>query len=149
MGYVTVVGAVALLVVVQYTSVRACYYPTQHQSNSGRNADYYVGEMSLWDAKGKGKRNVIWPWTISHSMILFRGKVFEWGIDKTYYMKRSPSSCKITWRSKKESFSRCTLRQVERWTRDYGAKNNYNLLTNNCHMFVNRLAKYLYSDCAA
>ena len=35
MGYVTIVGAIALLVVMQYTSVSACYYPTQYQSNSG------------------------------------------------------------------------------------------------------------------
>ena len=104
--------------------------------------------MSLSDAKGKGKRNVIWPWTVSHSMILFRGKVFEWGIGKTYYMGRSPSSCQITWRSNRESYSSCTLSQVENWTRNYGATNTYNLLTNNCHMFVNKLAKYLYDDCA-
>lgn len=36
MSYVTVVGAIALLVVMQYTSVSACDYPTQDQSNSGK-----------------------------------------------------------------------------------------------------------------
>ena len=175
MGYLTVAGVIALLVVIQCTSVSACYYPTQSQSNTGKHiillkslqivgckfryyrrhcpslgkyADYFVGEMSLLDAKGKGKRAAIWPLTPSHSMILFRGKVFEWGINYSYYMGRSPSSCKITWRSTRESYSRCTLSQVEQWTRDYGANNIYNLAFNNCHMFVNRLAKYLYSDCA-
>ena len=115
------------------------------------NSDYYVGEMRLGDTRRK--RNVIFPWKLKHSMILFRGKVFEWGIMnssglRSYDMTRDPSSCKITWRSNRESYSSCTLSQVENWTRNYGATNTYNLFRNNCHMFVNKLAKYLYDDCA-
>ena len=113
----------------------------------GRYNNYYVGEMSLFKAKGKGKRFVIWPWSISHSMLLFRGKVFEWGINRTYYMRRDPSSCYIKWRSRSEGSSRCTLNDAKRWTRKYGRKNTYNLLFNNCHMFVNALANYLKSNC--
>ena len=37
MGYITVAGAIALLVVIQCTSVSACYYPTQSQSNTGKD----------------------------------------------------------------------------------------------------------------
>ena len=125
-------------------------------SSLGTYADYYVGEMGLLEAldgiKGKRKRrSAIYPYTISHSMILFRGKVFEWGAIfgyHQYYMRRNPSSCLIRWRPRRESYSSCTLSQVEAWTRRYGATKRYNLFTNNCHMFVNNLAKYLYSDCA-
>ena len=37
MGCLTVAGAIALLVVIQCTSVSACYYPTQSQSNYGKD----------------------------------------------------------------------------------------------------------------
>ena len=111
-------------------------------------SDYYVGQMSLADAmKGRKKRGVIFPWTLTHSMILFRGKVFEWGINKSYYMSRDPGSCKITWRRRWASFSKCTLNDAVTWTKRYGRRNTYNIVFNNCHMFVNRLSRYLYSDC--
>ena len=37
MGYLTVVGTIALLVAIQCTSISACYYPTQFQSNDGKH----------------------------------------------------------------------------------------------------------------
>ena len=37
MGYLTVAGAIALLVVIQCTSVSACDYPTQYGSNYGKD----------------------------------------------------------------------------------------------------------------
>ena len=37
MGYLTVAGAIALLVVIQCTSVSACDYPTQYDSNYGKD----------------------------------------------------------------------------------------------------------------
>ena len=38
MGYLTVVGAIALLVAIQCTSVMsACDYPTQYESNDGKH----------------------------------------------------------------------------------------------------------------
>ena len=116
---------------------------TRHVCFPGTNSDYYVGETPL----NRRKRMAIFPWTYSHSMIFFRGVVFEWGINDSYYMSRSPSSCQITWRSASESSSKCTLNDAKTWTRDYGRKNTYSWKTNNCHMFVNRLAKYLNDDC--
>ncbi|CAB4007689.1 Hypothetical predicted protein [Paramuricea clavata] len=146
MTYLTFVTGLAILVAIQCTSVNTCSYPQQYKSDT--SSPYYLGEMSLSDAiKGKRKRYVIWPWTLTHSMILFRGKVFEWGINYTYYMNRSPSSCQITWHWGAKGFSKCSLSDVESWTRAYGRSNTYDILSNNCHMFVNRLAKYLNTNC--
>ena len=142
MAYLTSVTALALLVAIQCTCVyTSCSYPRSGNS-------YFLGQMRLSDAiKGRGKRNVIFPWTPTHSMILFRGKIFEWGINYSYYMYRNPSSCVITWSWSAKGQSRCSLWDVERWTRAYGRTHTYNILWDNCHMFVNRLAKYLNTNC--
>lgn len=104
--------------------------------------------MNFYDAlTTRRKRGVIWRWTFNHSLILFRGKVFEWGINFTYFMNRRPSSCYINWHRGKKGTSRCSLADIEDWTRAYGKKYTYNLLTNNCHVFSNALAKHLDTNC--
>ncbi|CAB4002033.1 Hypothetical predicted protein [Paramuricea clavata] len=144
MAYLTFVTALVLLVAIQCTSVNAC--GRRKRRNDG--TPYYLGEMSLPDAKkGKRKRDIIWPWTLTHSMIRFRGNVFEWGINKTYYMNRSPSSSQIWWHRGAKGHSKCLLSDVKSWTKAYGRSNTYHILANNCHMFVNRLAKYLNTNC--
>lgn len=123
-----------------------------HFSFPGRHSDYFLGEMSIPDTiLGRNKRNIISPWTFSHSLLLFRGKVFEWGIRSgwrlNYYMDRRPSSCTIKWHWGSKGSSKCSLRDAEKWTREFGRKYRYSLLWNNCHHFVNHLVKYLSTNC--
>ena len=106
---------------------------------------YYYGSTSLF----KGKKRVF-KWSLKHSLILFRGKIFEWGLGrpKTYKMNRSPSDCKIKWTWSSKGSSRCRLSDAETWTRNYRRRyGGYRLFTNNCHYFVNRFMSYLRSNC--
>lgn len=81
---------------------------------------------------------------------MFRGKIFEWGMGKkkTYKTDRSPSDCSITWDSDSKGTSRCLLSDVDEWVKGYqDLKGEYSVWTNNCHMFVNELVKYLNTNC--
>jgi hypothetical protein len=119
---------------------------------AGRSSDYFYGQTSLgWWGK-KGKRNIVSnTWTLRHSLLLFRGTIFEWGIKrggvKTYDMGRSLNDCKISWKGRKGE-SRCRLSDAQAWTKAYRRKyHGYRLFSNNCHHFVNRLGGYLQTNC--
>ena len=111
---------------------------------------YYYGSTSLWGGK-KGKRAIVRnTWTLRHSLLQFRGKIFEWGLgkSKTYSMTRALGDCKIRWSWGRKGESRCLLSDAENWTRRYRSNyGSYKLLSNNCHHFVNRLGRYLASNC--
>ena len=112
------------------------------------SADYFYGTTSLF--KGRKREFSVFQWKLDHSLLMFRGKIFEWGLgdQKTYKMNRDPSQCSISWSSGSKGRSKCLLSDVEDWTEDYPNEyGKYDLLTNNCHFFVNRLVKFLNTNC--
>ena len=83
-------------------------------------------------------------------MLLFRGKIFEWGSKRYPWPKlgRPAWSCDIKWKLLKERRSKCTLDEIETWNEYYVMKYGpYRLFSNNCHHYVNRLAFKLSTDC--
>ena len=116
-----------------------------------RSSGYYYGSTSLsfWGKRGSIVRNT---WRLRHSLLQFRGIIFEWGIKrngvKTYDMGRSLSDCKIKWSYSKKGYSRCLSSDAQRWTRAYrGRYGKYRLFSNNCHHYVNKLGRYLATNC--
>ncbi|CAB4003728.1 Hypothetical predicted protein [Paramuricea clavata] len=125
-----------------------CKYPSSDNEISGSRSEYFYGTTSL--NKDRKREFSVFKWKLDHSLLMFRGKIFEWGMgdSKTYKMNRNPSQCSITWSSGSKGTSKCLLSDVEEWTRNYPKRNGeYHLLKNNCHYFVNRLVRHLNTDC--
>ncbi|XP_046842781.1 uncharacterized protein LOC124436850 [Xenia sp. Carnegie-2017] len=126
-----------------------CPYPLPAQGNlTADYNDYFYGSLSLWP--GLKKRDIVKTFRLTHSVLLFRGKVFEWGSEKYKWpeMGRPSSSCKLKWNYEKKGRSRCSLDEIEVWNSQYEAKySRYRLITNNCHHYVNRLADKLKTNC--
>lgn len=112
-----------------------------------KTSDYFYGDASLF--AGRNKRGFrVRTWRFRHSLLLFRGVIFEWGIKRSHYMKRPLTSCNVKWRRNKRGKSRCLLSDVKKWTRAYHRRyGRYRLFRNNSHHFVNRLSKYLDKNC--
>ena len=161
----TVLVALVLLVIFESTFVQSwwwrrrrrrtnCNYPKTRQGNFATSSDYFYGDTSLgwWGKKSKRGKIVSNTWRLRHSLLLFRGTIFEWGIKrsgvKTYDMSRSLGDCKISWTYSRKGESRCLLSDAQTWTKAYRRHyGGYKLFSNNCHHFVNRLGTYLKTDC--
>ncbi|CAH1271867.1 Hypp4724 [Branchiostoma lanceolatum] len=123
-------------------------------SNSVASAPFFHGTTPLF----RRRRDVSEVCTLCtvHRVLLFRGEVFEWGVGADDWESkvaweghRCPSDCQILWANHVAGYSTCTREQAEQFTRDFKARyGTYNLFTNNCHHFVNRLMNYLDSGCA-
>ena len=110
--------------------------------------DYFYGHSSLWNRRSK--RAVISTTRLRHSLLFFRGKIFEWGSKRYPWPRlgRPLSSCAINWQFVKKGRSKCTMDEIETWNLHYVSKyGRYRLFSNNCHHFVNRLAFKLSRDC--
>ncbi|XP_071965668.1 uncharacterized protein [Antedon mediterranea] len=90
---------------------------------------------------------------LTHSMLTFRGKVFEWGvlplspISRNFgWMNRKSESKCISWDVAPRGTSRCSLEEATAWAENYHlVEGSYNLLLNNCHMFVKKMIQFLES----
>ena len=122
-----------------------------------RYNDYFYGSTKL--CLFRGKRGIVSTTKWAHSLLLFRGKIYEWGSDDYPWptMGRSPSSCDINWRFYRIGTSKCTKSDIDKWNDAYkrsfpykilwSKRYGYNFLFNNCHHYVNRLAAKLKSNC--
>ncbi len=128
------------------TSERTTYFALLYSVT--QSSDYFYGDTSLWGSK-KGKRTIVRnTWRLRHSLLLFRGTIFEWGINRNYDMNRTPRHCAIKWSWGRKGESKCLLSDAKTWTRAYKRRyGKYRLLFNNCHDFVNRLGRYLATNC--
>lgn len=110
--------------------------------------DYFYGHTSLWNRRNK--RAMVSTTRLRHSLLLFRGKVFEWGSKRYPWpeLARLPWSCNIKWQFVKKGRSQCSLNEIEIWNLRYVIKyGRYRLFSNNCHHYVNRMAYKLRTDC--
>ena len=125
--------------------------------NLAQSNDFYYGSTSL-SKKGR-KRGIPGTRTPRHSLLLFRGTIFEWGIatgaggwwlwkTRSFRIGYNPASCDISWHNHREGESRCTKNEIITWTRQYeGRYGKYSLLDNNCHHFVRHLRSKLNTNC--
>ncbi|XP_078685912.1 uncharacterized protein LOC144918761 [Branchiostoma floridae x Branchiostoma belcheri] len=128
-------------------------YGHPRSSNSAGSVPFFHGTTRL--SRRRRGVDTVWQWSLSHRVLLFRGEVFEWGVgasrwaDKVAWEgRRCPSDCAVTWTKSPAGYSSCTRAKAELFTRQYKSRyGSYNLYTNNCHYFVNRLMKYLDSGC--
>lgn len=117
----------------------------EHLYFLGPQGEYFYGTTEL----GKGGKRVF-TLKPKHSLLMFRGKMFEWGFGtpKTYRMDRNPAQCSISWEFVSKGMSKCRLDQIEQWTQNYpNLHGGYQVTTNNCHYFVNRLMEHLKTNC--
>ncbi|XP_035684837.1 uncharacterized protein LOC118421596 [Branchiostoma floridae] len=122
-------------------------------SNSVASAPFFHGTTPLF--RRRRDVNEVCTLCTVHRVLLFRGEVFEWGVGADDWENkvaweghRCPSDCQILWAGYVAGYSTCTREQAEQFTRDFKARyGTYNLFTNNCHHFVNRLMNYLDSGC--
>ncbi|XP_033122974.1 uncharacterized protein LOC117121773 [Anneissia japonica] len=129
----------------------------------GETVDFFVGEVEFVDimcgiAINRLRRsppNPIDEYRPTHSLLRFRGQVFEWGVAPLSLrfrsrgsMNRDPSSQCITWDNAPRGKSACTLAQAQEWADNYHSTyGSYNLLLNNCHMFVIEMMTFLETGC--
>ena len=76
--------------------------------------------------------------------------MFEWGNGIRGYHYGPDvviDDCAVTWDEAPAGFSSCPIETIESFATGYRAKyGGYNLVTNNCHHFVNRVSLILSSD---
>ncbi|XP_022102610.1 uncharacterized protein LOC110985704 [Acanthaster planci] len=108
---------------------------------------------------GMVRRQVIDPFQLIprnldpiHTLVYFRGEVYEWGqgLLRSYArgtLGRDPHGCPIHWSLYGQS--NCTSSEVKEVAASYLSHyGSYNLLSNNCHSFTERLnQKLLSGDC--
>lgn len=114
---------------------------------SAQSNDYFYGTTKLFGSSKK--RDIVSnKCLLKHSLLLFRGQIFEWGKSYNGVTNRRPGDCKITWTWTSKEESRCPLSDAKTWAHSYKNKyGKYHLLKNNCHYFVNRLGHYLQTNC--
>lgn len=82
-----------------------------------------------------------------HRLIFYRGTTFEWGTGVQGHHVGDGASvrdCPVTWERLPAGESHCPVSKVVNFTSSYrGRFGPYNLLTNNCHHFANRVSKLL------
>ncbi|XP_019630517.1 PREDICTED: uncharacterized protein LOC109474615 [Branchiostoma belcheri] len=127
------------------------HYP--HSSTHGHTAHFYHGTTPL----SLRKRAVVEVGTLVplHRVLIFRNMVFEWGVgadnfeDKIAWEGyRVPSDCSVSWSHSAAGESGCSLQQAIDFSRGYKTRyGSYDLLSNNCHLYVNRMMNYLDSGC--
>lgn len=84
-----------------------------------------------------------------HRLVFYRGLTFEWGTGtRGYHFDRngavSVRDCDVTWERRPAGESDCPVSRVVDFTLRYRSRfGPYNLLTNNCHHFANRVSKLL------
>ncbi|XP_035685003.1 uncharacterized protein LOC118421666 [Branchiostoma floridae] len=121
-----------------------------HSSNSAGSAPFFHGTSPLSRRRRRAVSEVF-QWSIVHRVLLFRGEVFEWGVGskrESWEGRRCPSDCVVSWTKSAAGYSTCTREQAEFFAREYKSRyGSYDLFSNNCHIFVNRLMRYLDSGC--
>ncbi|XP_066295362.1 uncharacterized protein [Branchiostoma lanceolatum] len=121
-------------------------------SNSAGSAPFFHGTTPLFRRRRDVSEVFI---CLAHRVLMFRGEVFEWGVGASAWSRmvawegrRCPSDCAVSWTRSAAGHSTCTREQAEFFAREYKSRyGSYNLITNNCHIFVNRLMNYLDSGC--
>jgi hypothetical protein len=83
-----------------------------------KSSDYFYGDTSLWlfkKIKKLKKRSIVsYTWTLRHSLLIFRGTIFEWGIDDSYYMRRTPRDCDISWSWRRKNHLYLCIKAITR-----------------------------------
>ncbi|KAK2188244.1 hypothetical protein NP493_138g00015 [Ridgeia piscesae] len=110
-------------------------------------------DIAAFRKKVKRSTSRVFVHDISHTVLYFRGRYYEWGTNpRGYRAEETPkaTSCPITWRQRPAGTSRCSTDHAVRFARQYAVTyGDYNLIFNNCHHFVNRLAAILEtSECS-
>ncbi|PIK32881.1 hypothetical protein BSL78_30307 [Apostichopus japonicus] len=87
---------------------------------------------------------------LDHSFVYFRGQTFEWGASMMVNFnngtinRRSQECPNAVWR--RQGDSACSLQQAQKLaTKFYEIFGEYNLLTNNCHIFAEWFMRNLSS----
>ncbi|XP_035663598.1 uncharacterized protein LOC118407249, partial [Branchiostoma floridae] len=121
-------------------------------SSPAVSAPFYHGTTPLSLRRSVDEVATLLP---MHRVIIFRNVVFEWGVgannfeDKVAWEGvREPSDCSVSWSGSAAGSSSCTLQQAMDFSRGYKTRyGTYELLSNNCHLYVNRMMNYLVSGC--
>lgn len=85
-----------------------------------------------------------------HRLLFYRGMTFEWGTGvQGHHLGYGASvrDCSVTWERSPAGESHCPVSKVTNFTLGYRNRfGPYNLLTNNCHHFANRISKLLMEE---
>ncbi|XP_035689179.1 uncharacterized protein LOC118424633 [Branchiostoma floridae] len=128
-----------------------CYNHPQSSAYAA-SAPFYHGTTPLNLRRSVDEVGTLWP---VHRVLIFRETVFEWGVGSDNFADkvawegvREPSDCSVSWSGSAAGSSSCTLQQAMDFSRGYKTRyGSYDLLFNNCHLFVNRMMNYLDSGC--
>jgi len=85
-----------------------------------------------------------------HRMLAYKGMVYEWGVaGSAWSISTSPyyPDCQTTWEEEPAGTSYCESQNLVTFTESYSMTyGNYELLTNNCHHYANRIVALLTSS---
>jgi len=85
----------------------------------------------------------------AHRILAYKGMVYEWGLaPNTYSILPTPyyPDCQTTWEEEPAGTSLCESQNLVTYTESYRTTyGNYDLLTNNCHHYANRIVALLTS----
>lgn len=124
-----------------------------------KNSDhpYFFGTQNLNCVKGRTRRSIIptrFVWDISHRLVYYRDAVYELHPGGVY-TRTSPNwelanRCNVTWESTPAGTSTCSIEEMREFANNYVSNyGGYNLFTNNCHKFANRVSTFLFqSNCS-
>lgn len=105
------------------------------------------GWISSIREKRAARRTTLNP---NHRIVYYKGQVFEWGTGSNGYHvghQAVTRDCPVKWEREPAGYSHCPLRAARNFIHGYRTRyGGYNLLTNNCHHFANRLSHLLSSS---
>ncbi len=121
---------------------------------------YYIGLQSLscvmWGGQYTAINPSVFRYSPYHSIIKFKNTIFEWGFNGFYSGTHPRSNCHVSWeptllqsifRNDVVGESNHSIANVVAFGKSYEfIKGEYNILSNNCHMFTNTLSSFLSSN---
>nr|XP_022343966.1 uncharacterized protein LOC111137031 [Crassostrea virginica] len=144
------------VVILQSVQVHAWFLGKSHSQCHG-GKPYYFGTTDLLCKLGRRSYRSApsrFSLGLSHGWILYDGEYFEWGVSGLSYHYGSSLTdgerCKTQRESEPAGYSQLDKTCIEKCARSYRGKyGSYNLLTNNCHDFANKISEVLcnYTEC--
>ena len=124
--------------------------------NSAHPNGYFFGTQNLRCVTGSGRKSRSVPPTrfglaLSHRLVYYRNAVYELH-PSGVHTRNSPNweaarRCPVTWEASPAGTSTCSSQALTIYTNRYiNIYDRYNVLTNNCHDFANRLSAYIFNS---
>ncbi|XP_061162586.1 uncharacterized protein LOC133171798 [Saccostrea echinata] len=141
------VSVLIFLILHQSDRTDAWLFQKSHSRCQG-GKPYYFGTTDLLCKIGRRSAPSRFTLSLSHRWIYFDGEYFEWGVNGQSYHYGSTLTdgdhCRTEQEEEPAGYSQLDKSCIEKCARSYkGRYGSYNLLTNNCHIFANKLSEVL------